>query len=293
MPMPSSARNRNRNQNVGAKPATKLQTEYQAIEIISGVLRPTRSASQPEAQAPTRRIQRVMVNTAVTSVSETLNSLAIGTMISRNTVKSKASSVHPSQPAHHAIHWSLVGSFHHGRGLAVSTIAASPWRAGLTSPTAPLTKRAGAPSFCSSRADARPMTSPDSRRSLAESIVPWMAKFHTSASGAPARVVSFSTTISWSSGLPSRLAVTAGAVTLVVAASAGTRARSAPWTADTAPATSASLTARSSRSTATRPISPELMNAPGPECVCDADTTSALDGTPARARRSWTAATSA
>ena len=176
---------------------------------------------------------------------------------------------------------------------AVSTIAASPWRAGLTSPTAPLTKRAGAPSFCSSRADARPMTSPDSRRSLAESIVPWMAKFHTSASGAPARVVSFSTTISWSSGLPSRLAVTAGAVTLVVAASAGTRARSARWTADTTPATSASLTAGSSRSTATRPISPELMNAPGPECVCDADTTSALDGTPARARRSWTAATSA
>ena len=123
MPMPSSARNRNRNQNVGAKPATKLQIEYQAIEIMSGVLRPTRSASQPEAQAPTRRIQRVMVNTAVTSVSETLNSLAIGTMISRNTVKSKASSVHPSQPAHHAIHWSLVGSFHQGRGLAVSTIA--------------------------------------------------------------------------------------------------------------------------------------------------------------------------
>src|SRR5438477_11884889 len=124
MPMPSSARNRNRNQNVGAKPATKLQTEYQAIEIISGVLRPTRSASQPEAQAPTRRIQRVMVNTAVTSVSETLNSLEIGTMISRNTVKSKASSVHPNQPAHQASHWSLVGSFHQGMSFVVSAMVA-------------------------------------------------------------------------------------------------------------------------------------------------------------------------
>ena len=104
IPMPKSARKRNRNQKVGEKPAMKLQIEYQAIEIIRGVLRPTRSANQPDPHAPTRRIQRVTVNTAVTSVSETLNSLEIGTMISRNTVKSKASSVHPSQPAHHAIH---------------------------------------------------------------------------------------------------------------------------------------------------------------------------------------------
>jgi hypothetical protein len=37
-------------------------------------------------------------------------------MISRNMVKSKASSVQPSQAAHHAIHWSLVGSLHHGMG---------------------------------------------------------------------------------------------------------------------------------------------------------------------------------
>src|SRR5262245_36390527 len=104
MPIPSRARKRNRNQNVGEKPAMKLQSEYQRIEIISGVLRPTRSASHPDAHAPMRRIQRVTVNTAVTSVRETLNSLAMGTMISRNTVKSKAASVHPSHPAHHASH---------------------------------------------------------------------------------------------------------------------------------------------------------------------------------------------
>src|SRR5438270_197161 len=51
IPMPSSARKRNRNQNVGEKPAMKLQIEYHRIEIISGVLRPTRSASHPDAVA--------------------------------------------------------------------------------------------------------------------------------------------------------------------------------------------------------------------------------------------------
>jgi hypothetical protein len=35
-------------------------------------------------------------------------------MISRKTVKSNASSVHPSHAAMNAYHWSLVGSFHHG-----------------------------------------------------------------------------------------------------------------------------------------------------------------------------------
>src|SRR5213593_4484191 len=99
MPMPSSARKRNRNQKLGEKPAMKLQIEYQAMEIIRGALRPTRSASQPDAHAPTRRIQRVTVSTAVTCVRETPNSLETGTMISRNTVKSKASSVQPNQPA--------------------------------------------------------------------------------------------------------------------------------------------------------------------------------------------------
>jgi len=101
MPMPSRARNRKRKPKVGENPAMKLQSEYQAIESISGVLRPTRSASQPDAHAPTRRIQSVMVKTVATSVRETPNSLEIGTMISRNTVKSNASSVQPSQAAHH------------------------------------------------------------------------------------------------------------------------------------------------------------------------------------------------
>src|SRR6516162_6916206 len=57
MPMPRSARNSSRNHRVGEKPAMKLLTEYQAIEIISGLLRPIRSASQPAPTAPTRRIQ--------------------------------------------------------------------------------------------------------------------------------------------------------------------------------------------------------------------------------------------
>ena len=75
MPSPSSARNSNRNQNVGENPAMKLHTEYPTIEIISGGLRPTRSASQPEAVAPTSRIHRVRVKTIVTAVSGTLNVL--------------------------------------------------------------------------------------------------------------------------------------------------------------------------------------------------------------------------
>src|SRR5215469_13407487 len=86
------------------RPAMKLQIEYQAIEIISGFLRPIRSASQPEAVAPMSRIHKVKVKTIVTSVSGTLNVLAIGTMISRKTVKSKASSTHPIQAAKNAYH---------------------------------------------------------------------------------------------------------------------------------------------------------------------------------------------
>src|SRR6516225_2471679 len=104
MPMPKSARKRNRNQNAGEKPAIKLQTEYHAIEIIRGVLRPSRSASQPEAVAPTKRIHNVNVNTAVTAVSGTLNSCEIGSMISRKIVKSKASRVQPSHAATQASH---------------------------------------------------------------------------------------------------------------------------------------------------------------------------------------------
>src|SRR6266481_9278073 len=68
IPMPSSARKKNRKAKVGEKPAMKLQSEYQRMEIISGALRPIRSAIQPAAVAPTRRIHRVIVNTAVTAV---------------------------------------------------------------------------------------------------------------------------------------------------------------------------------------------------------------------------------
>src|ERR1700719_2853803 len=114
IPMPSSARKKNKNAKVGEKPAMKLQSEYQRMEIISGVFRPIRSAIQPAAVAPTRRIHRVIVNTTVTAVKGTSNSLAIGTMISRKIVKSNASSVHPTQAAIHAFHCSLLGSFHQG-----------------------------------------------------------------------------------------------------------------------------------------------------------------------------------
>src|SRR5437762_6417482 len=124
MPIPSRVRNTSRNQKVGEKPAMKLQIEYQKIEIISGSLRPTRSASQPEATAPTRRIHKVSVKTIATSVVGTLNSSAIGLIISRKTVKSNASSVQPSHAAHHAYHWSLVGSRHHAtRPASIAAIA--------------------------------------------------------------------------------------------------------------------------------------------------------------------------
>src|SRR5215831_14273613 len=68
MPMPSKVRNTSRNKKLGENPAMKLQIEYQKIEIISGVLRPIRSASQPDPTAPTSRIHRVSVNTIATSV---------------------------------------------------------------------------------------------------------------------------------------------------------------------------------------------------------------------------------
>src|SRR6516165_1333544 len=124
MPMPSSARNRNKRKKLGASPARKLQTEYHPIEIISGALRPIRSASQPLAVAPTSRIHKVIVRTKATSDTGTSNSLAIGTMINKKAVKSKASRVQPAQAATQAYHCSLVGSFHHAMGLAVSATVA-------------------------------------------------------------------------------------------------------------------------------------------------------------------------
>ncbi len=129
IPIPRSARKKNRNEKLGEKPAMKLQTEYQMMEIISGILRPIRSASQPEAVAPSKRSQRVMVNTAVTAVNGTPNSCEIGTMINRKTVKSNASSVQPIHAAIQAIHWSLVGSLHHGIAAVsiVTDISALPF----------------------------------------------------------------------------------------------------------------------------------------------------------------------
>src|SRR5437588_5648612 len=124
MPMPRRVRKISRKRKVGEKPAMKLQIEYQKIEIINGVLRPIRSASQPDATAPTSRIHKVSVKTIVTSVVGTWNSSAIGLMISRKTVKSNASSVQPSQAAHQAYHWSLVGSRHHAtRPASITAIA--------------------------------------------------------------------------------------------------------------------------------------------------------------------------
>src|SRR6516165_9903866 len=114
MPMPSSARHTKRTVKFGEKPAAKLASEYHRIEIMSGILRPTRSASQPDPTAPTNLSHRVTDSTNATLVKGTLNSCEIGTMISRNMVKSKASSVQPSQAAHHAFHCSLLGSFHQG-----------------------------------------------------------------------------------------------------------------------------------------------------------------------------------
>src|SRR5262249_39970881 len=123
MPMPRSARNRNKRKKLGASPAGKLQTEYHPIEIISGALRPIRSASQPLAVAPTRRIHRGIVSTAVTSVTGTSNSLASGTRIDRKAVKSQASGAQRAQAATEACHWSLVASLHHGMLFTVSTAA--------------------------------------------------------------------------------------------------------------------------------------------------------------------------
>ena len=77
----------------------KLQAEYQRMEIISGALRPMRLAIQPEATAPRRRIHKVKVPTKATAVREASNPLAMETIRTRKTVKSKPSSVQPSQAA--------------------------------------------------------------------------------------------------------------------------------------------------------------------------------------------------
>ena len=56
---------------VGEKPAAKLLSEYQMIEIISGIFRPTRSASHPEPKAPSSLSHSVTDSTNATSVNGT------------------------------------------------------------------------------------------------------------------------------------------------------------------------------------------------------------------------------
>ena len=90
----------------------KLHAEYHRMEIISGARRPNRSAIHPAETAPTKRIHMVREPTSTTSVRSALNSLAMGTSRNKNTVKSKASSVHPSHAAIKAYQLSLVGSRH-------------------------------------------------------------------------------------------------------------------------------------------------------------------------------------
>src|SRR5580704_14070026 len=123
IPMPSAARTTNRNVKLGENPATKLHTENHSTESISGVFRPTLSASQPEPMAPTRRSQSVSVSTEATAVTETPNSLAIGTITNKKIVKSNASSIHPKHAANQANHWSLVGSFHHATDKSEASAA--------------------------------------------------------------------------------------------------------------------------------------------------------------------------
>src|SRR5262245_9118276 len=127
IPMPSRMRKKAKKAKLGAKPAAKLQIEYQRIEIINGVLRPMRSQSQPEPNAPTRRSHSVKVTVPATKVRGTPNSCEIGTMIRKKMVKSKASSIQPRKPADQASHWSLVGSFHQAKGRSeMATVMAFP-----------------------------------------------------------------------------------------------------------------------------------------------------------------------
>src|SRR5262249_14152892 len=76
-------------------------------------------------------------------------------MMSRNMVKSKASSVQPSQAANQASHWSLVGSFHHGTGeseapaVFVMAFLDAPWNSLRATPPMKPRERAGQVSIAS------------------------------------------------------------------------------------------------------------------------------------------------
>src|SRR5438105_2726955 len=95
--------------NVGAIDTRPSQTENQTIEIISGHLRPKRSASQPATNEPSRRTSRVAVTDAAVEVMVTPNSCAIFGMTRKKIEKSKASSTQPNQAAASAAQASRVG----------------------------------------------------------------------------------------------------------------------------------------------------------------------------------------
>ena len=95
-------------------PTLKRQLEL-AIDVERSYgwkagIRSAPSASQPDLTAPSGLSPRVTDSTNATSVNGTWNSCEIGTMMRRNMVKSKESSVQPSHAAHQTSHWSLVGS---------------------------------------------------------------------------------------------------------------------------------------------------------------------------------------
>jgi hypothetical protein len=89
------------NTKLGEKPAQKLQVENQAVEIISGLVCPIRSARHPEPVAPSSRNHKVKVKTAATG---TLIPCAIGSMMKTKIVELSKSNAHPSHAAVQACH---------------------------------------------------------------------------------------------------------------------------------------------------------------------------------------------
>jgi hypothetical protein len=82
--------------------------------MMSGVLRPSRSANRPERVAPSSRSHNVAVDTARTLSSGTPNIPKLGIMINSGIgcVELQA------KP-----HWSLVGCFHQGTALVSTRLA--------------------------------------------------------------------------------------------------------------------------------------------------------------------------
>lgn len=97
-----------------ARLAARSHREQPRMATICGFFRPMRSPSQPEAVAPERCIDKVIVTMDVTEIMDTPKCCEIKCMISRKTVKSNASRVPPSQAAMKAYHCALVASLYHG-----------------------------------------------------------------------------------------------------------------------------------------------------------------------------------